>query len=195
MFCVTRHETMDGQVVLVTGATRGIGEQIAVQLEALGATVYAGARAIADVAADDQRPVELDVTDDGTMRRAIDRIRSEAGRLDALVNNAGIGGPGAPLHESGIEAVDETLAVNLRGPIVLTKLALPLLLERPGGRVVNVSSGMGALGEGMSGGYPPYRISKAGLNGLTTYLHGEYADDGLIANAACPGWVLSLIHI
>ena len=64
-----------------------------------------------------------------------------------------------------------------------------VMLERSGGRVVNVSSGMGALGEGMSGTYPPYRISKAGLNGLTVYLHGEYAEDGLIANAACPGWV------
>jgi NAD(P)-dependent dehydrogenase (short-subunit alcohol dehydrogenase family) len=81
------------------------------------------------------------------------------------------------------------LDVNLRGPVVLTRVALPLLLARPGGRVVNVSSGMGALAEGMSGTFPPYRISKAGLNGLTVYLHGEYGAEGLIANAACPGWV------
>jgi NAD(P)-dependent dehydrogenase (short-subunit alcohol dehydrogenase family) len=55
--------------------------------------------------------------------------------------------------------------------------------------VVNVSSGMGALGQGMSGGSPGYRVSKTGLNGLTAYLHGEYGDEGLLANVACPGWV------
>lgn len=189
MVTVDRYDSMEGQVALVTGATRGIGERIATRLAEAGATVYAGARDVDDVTADDRRPIELDVTDDGTMERVIDRIEAQAGRLDVLVNNAGIGGPRAPLHENETVEIDATLDVNLRGPVVLTGLALALLLERPGGRVVNVSSGMGALGEGMSGPYPPYRISKAGLNGLTTYLHGEYAEEGLIANAACPGWV------
>jgi NAD(P)-dependent dehydrogenase (short-subunit alcohol dehydrogenase family) len=73
--------------------------------------------------------------------------------------------------------------------MVLCKHAVPLLLQGDGGRVVNVSSGMGALGEGMSGGSPSYRVSKTGLNGLTAYLHGEYGDRGLIANSVCPGWV------
>jgi hypothetical protein len=189
MTTIDRYDSLDGQTVLVTGATRGIGEQIAAQLAELGATVYAGARDTAAISADDQRPVELDVTDDETMRAAVDRIEAEAGRLDVLVNNAGIAGPREPLAENAIEDVDTTLAVNLRGPVVLTKLALPLLLEREGGRVVNVSSGMGALGEGMSGTYGPYRVTKAGLNGLTAYLHGEYEAEGLIANSACPGWV------
>jgi hypothetical protein len=189
MTTIDRYDSLDGQTVLVTGATRGIGEQIAAQLAELGATVYAGARDTAAISADDQRPVELDVTDDETMRAAVDRIEAEAGRLDVLVNNAGIAGPREPLAENAIEDVDTTLAVNLRGPVVLTKLALPLLLEREGGRVVNVSSGMGALGEGMSGTYGPYRVTKAGLNGLTAYLHGEYGAEGLIANSACPGWV------
>lgn len=186
---VKRHDSLDGQVALVTGATRGIGAQIAVQLADLGATVYAGARDTADISSEDLRPVKLDVTDDETMSRATDRISSERGRLDVLVNNAGIAGPRSPLHEADTPEIDTTFDVNLRGSVVLTKLAIPLLLARSGGRVVNVSSGMGALGEGMSGTYPAYRISKAGLNGLTTYLHGEYADDGLLANAACPGWV------
>jgi NAD(P)-dependent dehydrogenase (short-subunit alcohol dehydrogenase family) len=186
---IDRYDSLEGQVALVTGATRGIGEQIASQLTEQGATVYAGARDTADVSADDQRPVNLDVTDDDTMRAAIDRIEAEAGRLDVLVNNAGIAGPRKPLAENDIEDIDATLAVNLRGPVVLTKLALPLLLDREGGRVVNVSSGMGALGEPMSGTYGPYRVTKAGLNGLTAYLHGEYGEEGLIANSACPGWV------
>ena len=184
------YDSLDGQVALVTGTTRGIGEEIASQLTDLGATVYAGARDTGDVSAPDQRPLELDVTDDGTMRAAVDHVADEAGRLDVLVNNAGASGPEAPLHENDVAEIDGTLDVNLRGPVVLAKLALPLLLDRRGGRVVNVSSGMGALGEGMTGGCPPYRVSKAGLNGLTTYLHGEYADERLVANAACPGCAL-----
>ncbi|WP_122089532.1 SDR family NAD(P)-dependent oxidoreductase [Halalkalicoccus subterraneus] len=186
---IDRHASLDGQVALVTGATRGIGRSIAIGLGSLGATVYAGARNIDDVDAEGQRAIELDVTDDGTMRAAIDRIDEEASRLDVLVNNAGVAGSEAPLHEAEVEGIDATFGVNLRGPVVLTRFALPHLLKRPGGRVVNVSSGMGALGEGMSGGHPPYRVSKAGLNGLTVYLHGEYGDEGLLANAACPGWI------
>ncbi len=183
------YESLVGQTTLVTGATRGIGVEIANALEANGATVYAGARDPTDVGSASQRPIELDVTNDRSIAAAVARLDDEVGQLDVLVNNAGVAGPEAPLHEVGIDEIDATFAVNLRGPVALTSRALPLLLESPGGRVVNVSSGMGALGEGMSGGYPPYRISKAGLNGLTVYLHGEYGSDGLIANAACPGWV------
>jgi NAD(P)-dependent dehydrogenase (short-subunit alcohol dehydrogenase family) len=186
---IDRYDSLDGQVALVTGANRGIGAEIAAELVDLGATVYAGARRPDDVTADDQRPVELDVTNDRSMRTAVERIDGEEDRLDVLVNNAGIGGPSAALHRLEPRDIDAVFDVNLRGPTVLTRLALPLLLDRPGGRVVNVSSGMGALGEGMSGGSAPYRIAKTGLNGLTTYLHGEYGEDGLLANAACPGWV------
>ncbi len=186
---VDTYDSLSGQVVLVTGANRGIGEQIARILAEHDATVYAGARDPEDVTAGGQRPIQLDVTDDAEMRAAVDRVEAEAGRLDALVNNAGVRGPTEPLHEAAVEGVDETLAVNLRGPVVLTRYALPLLLEREGGRVVNLSSGLGTLGAGMDGGSPAYRVSKTGLNGLTASLHGEYADEGLVANAARPGWV------
>lgn len=183
------HEDLSGQVVLVTGATRGIGAEIAAGLAAYGATVYAGARDTDDVTASGTEPIELDVTNDGRIEAAIDRIARGEGRLDALVNNAGIGGPSEPLEEASIEGIDRAFETNLRGPVVLTKAALPLLTEREGGRVVNVSSGMGALTEAMSGGSPAYRISKAGLNALTVYLDGEYGDRGLIANSVSPGWV------
>jgi hypothetical protein len=186
---VDTYDDLSGQVALVTGANRGIGEQIARELAERGATVYAGSRDPDAVTAADQRPLALDVTDDAEMHEAVEHVESEAGRLDVLVNNAGVRGPTEPLDEAPIEGVDATLAVNLRGPVVLTKLALPLLLEREGARVVNVSSGLGALGSGMDGGSPPYRVSKTGLNGLTAYLHGEYGDEGLLANAARPGWV------
>ncbi|WP_435333406.1 SDR family NAD(P)-dependent oxidoreductase [Haloarchaeobius sp. TZWWS8] len=182
-------DTLDGQVALVTGANRGIGRQIAADLVDRGATVYAGIRDTGADVPDGQRPVRLDVTDDGSIETAIATVEDETGRLDVLVNNAGISGPREPLVDAPVDGIDRVLATNLRGPAVLTKHALPLLLERPGGRVVNVSSGMGALGEAQSGGSPGYRVSKTGLNGLTAYLHGEYGDDGLLANSVCPGWV------
>lgn len=182
-------DDLTDQVALVSGASRGIGAEIARQLTDLGATVYAGARDVNDIMPALGTPVTLDVSDVTEMKAAIAQITESAGRLDILVNNAGVGGPREPLEEVSVIDLDATLAVNLRGPIVLTSLALPMLLSRPGGRIVNVSSGMGALGEGMQGSYPPYRISKAGLNALTVYLDGEYGDRGLIANAACPGWV------
>lgn len=177
-------------VALVTGATRGIGAEIAAKLVDLGATVYAGARDPDDVTAPDQRAIRLDVTEDDEIRAAVDRIERERGTLDVLVNNAGVFPRSGPLHEMNIEDFDRTMAVNLRGPVLLTKHALPSLLDGTGGRVVTLSSGLGRFTAGrMSGRYPAYRLSKVGVGGLTAYLDGEYGDEGLIANAVSPGWV------
>ena len=177
-------------VALVTGATRGIGAEIAAELADLGATVYAGARDPDDVAASDQHAVRLDVTEDEEIRSAVDRIEREQGSLDVLVNNAGVFPRSGPLHEMDPADFDRTMAVNLRGPVALTKHALPPLLDGTGGRVVTLSSGLGQFTDGqMDGGYPAYRLSKVGVGGLTAYLDGEYGDQGLIANAVSPGWV------
>lgn len=184
---VPLYETLEGQVALVTGATRGIGKRIADGLVDHGATVYAGARDTDDISSDDRRAIELDVTVDAQRETAIERIREETGRLDVLVNNAGIMDSRESLAEMSGEIIDRTLATNLHGPIHLTREALDLLLDRPGGRVVNVSSGLGKLTDPQTGGMPAYRISKTGLNGLTKYLDGEY--DDLLANSVCPGYV------
>ncbi len=190
------HDRLDGQVALVTGANRGIGAQVAADLAALGATVYAGSRkldamqGVETESGGHVRPVRLDVTDESSIEAAVAAAVDGSGRLDVLVNNAGIGDwHGATLDVLDTERIDAVLATNLRGPMLACKHALPHLLEHEGGRVVNVSSGMGALGEGMSGSAPAYRVSKTGLNGLTAYLHGEYAGRGLLANSVCPGWV------
>jgi hypothetical protein len=187
---VDLYDSLEGQVALVTGATRGIGAAIAAELADLGATVYAGARDTDDVTAPDQRPVRLDVTEEAEIEAATDRIAEEAGRLDVVVNNAGIFRRSGPLAGMRTEDLDRTLAVNLRGPTLVTKHSLPMLLDGEGGRVVNLSSDLGQFTGGQMGGdYPPYRLSKVGLGGLTAYLHGEYRSAGLLANAASPGWV------
>jgi NAD(P)-dependent dehydrogenase (short-subunit alcohol dehydrogenase family) len=183
----TLYDALDGQVALVTGANRGIGRQVAANLLDLGATVYCGTRdPDADVPGE---PVELDVTVEASIRAAVDRIADEQGRFDVLVNNAGIGEFVDDIEAMTSEQFDRTMAVNVRGPVLLAKYAIPHLMAHEGGRIVNLSSGMGALGEAQSGGSPAYRISKTAINGLTAYLHGEYGDRGLLANSVCPGWV------
>lgn len=187
---IRRYERLDDQVALVTGATRGIGAAIADGLVDRGATVYAGARDVDDITSSDRRAVELDVTEEATIAAAVDRVDDEVGRLDVLVNNAGIFPESGPLHEMDTGDLDRTLAVNLRGPTLVSKHALPLLLDREGGRVVTMSSGLGQFTGGeMGGAYPPYRLSKVGVAGLTAYLDGEYGPEGLLANAVNPGWV------
>jgi len=158
--------TLSNDVALVTGATRGIGAEIAARLSELGATVYAGARDRNDVTAPDQHAVRLDVTEDKTVRAAMDRIEREQDSLDIVVNNAGVFSRSGPLHEMDMADFDRTTAVNLRGPVVVTKHALPLLLDETGGRVVTLSSGLGQFTEGQMGGqYPAYRLSKVGVGG------------------------------
>lgn len=190
------YDRLDGQTVLISGATRGIGATVTAQLFDLGASVFAGARDPKDLAGleDDTNgkviPVRLDVMDETTIEAAVERAVRATGRLDVVVNNAGIGDfRGKVLTSLDTQLLDEVLATNLRGPMLMAKHALPHLITRPGGRVINVSSGMGALTGGMGGTAPSYRISKTGLNGLTSYLHGEYGPRGLMANSVCPGWV------
>ncbi len=131
------YESLDEQVALITGATRGIGAAIASELTDLGATVYAGARDTDDITDPDQRAIRLDVTDESEIETAIDRIADEVGQLDILVNNAGVFNRSGPLHEMSIDEFDHTLEVNLRGPTLVTKHALSLLLEQDGARVVH----------------------------------------------------------
>lgn len=193
---IPQHDRLDGHVALVSGANRGIGAAIAAGLSELGCTVYAGTRDLealegVEEASDGRiRPVALDVQDEASIEAAVAKAVEDGGRLDMVVNNAGIGDwHGTILEDLETDRLDAVLQTNLRGPMLVAKHTVPHLLERQGGRVVNVSSGMGALGEGMSGSAPAYRVTKTGLNGLTAYLHGEYGPRGLIAASVCPGWV------
>ena len=177
------------RVALVSGASRGIGAEIARQLaDEHRLLVFAGGRDPADVETGERvAAIQLDVTDQASVDSAIERVRADRGRLDVLVNNAGIGGSYTDTAaELDLEQARETLETNLFGAWRLTKAALPLLRDSEDGRIVNVSSGAGQLDD-MQGGYPAYRISKSGLNALTRILAAE--EPAVRTNALCPGWV------
>ncbi len=177
------------RVALVSGASRGIGAEIARELAAEhGFRVFAGARDPGDVESGERiEPVRLDVTDQATVDAVRERIESDPGRLDVLVNNAGITGPwSVTAAAQDLDDAHAILETNLFGAWRLAQAALPLLRESDDPRIVNVSSGAGQL-EGMSGGYPAYRMSKAGLNALTRILASE--ERRVSVNSICPGWV------
>jgi len=178
----------DRRVALVSGSSRGIGAEIARELAAdHGFLVYAGARNPEDVAEQDGVvPVRLDVIDQASVDAARDRIASEVGRLDSLVNNAGIYGDPVGAADYDLDRAHEVLEVNTFGPWRLIEAFLPLLRESDVPRIVNVSSGAGQLSD-MNGGRAAYRLSKAALNALTRTLASD--ERWLKVNTMCPGWV------
>jgi NAD(P)-dependent dehydrogenase (short-subunit alcohol dehydrogenase family) len=185
----------NGQIALVTGANRGIGRETARQLAAQGYTVIVTARdaAKAEAAAaeieGDTRPLACDVSDPASIDAAIAAVTADPGRLDVLVNNAGVGLDwGVSGTEPDFEKIQATLETNLFGAYRMAIGLLPLLRASEHARIVNVSSGMGGVNE-MGGWSPGYRISKAGLNAVTRILSTELADAGVLVNSACPGLV------
>ena len=202
----------DTRVALVTGANKGIGLQIAKDLAARGFAVLVGSRDLergetaAKTVGADARALQLDVTDQASIAAAAERIHNEVGRLDVLVNNAGItnaGEPGRPLQEmaqSGLMSVvslDEVRTVwetNVFGVIAVTQAMLPLLREAPAGRVVNVASSGGSLTLNSDPTNPhramfgTYSASKAAANAVTVAFAADLEADGIKVNAACPGF-------
>ncbi len=185
----------DGRVVLVSGANRGIGREVVCQLAERGMTVILGSRdeekgRTAAEGIDGEVVVRrLDVTDEKGIRNLAHEVEEEFGRLDVLVNNAGVA---LDAGESGLSAdldvVRETLEMNLFGAWQLCEVFVPLMQRNGYGRIVNVSSGMGALND-MGGGSPAYRVSKTALNALTRILASELRGSGILVNSVCPGWV------
>jgi NAD(P)-dependent dehydrogenase (short-subunit alcohol dehydrogenase family) len=131
-------------------------------------------------------PIQLDVTDEDTIFAARQRVESDSGRLDALVNNAGVYGDPTGAAGYDIDGAHVVLEVNTFGPWRLIEAFLPLLRESDAPRIVNVSSGAGQLSD-MNGGRAAYRISKAGHNALTRTLASD--ERWVKVNAMCPGWV------
>ncbi|MDX3186600.1 SDR family NAD(P)-dependent oxidoreductase [[Kitasatospora] papulosa] len=182
------------RVILITGANRGLGREVAAQLAADGETVLLSARngeAAAQAAAEiggDTHPVQLDTSDPANIKAAAAQIEAEHGRLDVLVNN--VGGvfdyaQKASIADLGV--VQEALEINLFSAWRVTQAMVPLLRKASGARIVNVSSEAASL-ERMGAGTPAYGASKAALNALTRSLAAELAEDGVTVHAASPGW-------
>jgi NAD(P)-dependent dehydrogenase (short-subunit alcohol dehydrogenase family) len=196
-------------IALVTGANRGIGYATAARLGQAGVQIIVGARdrekghaAAASLREQgtDAVALQLDVTDDNSVRDAAEVVRAEHGHVDMLINNAGILPEAAAAHRvSGPMDLDifrETFATNLFGVVATTEAFLPLLLAAPAGRIVNVSSTVASLidqSDPDSKYYglvvPAYQASKAALNSITIALSKSLANTNIKVNAVCPGWV------
>jgi len=196
--------TTPEKVALVTGANRGIGKAIAQGLARDGFTVFLGARdaskgeqAAKDLKADgDVRFIALDVTDAASVNSAQQAIAEQTGRLDVLVNNAGIGvAPGSRFKEPIEEIPDNMRAVyetSVFAVVTVTNAFMPLLLKSPAGRVVNVTSKRGSIGEeGAWVGRPnmTYSSSKTALNAITAHYGRSLATTNIRVNGAAPGHV------
>lgn len=195
--------TTSHQIALVTGGNKGLGFETARQLARQGFTVWLGARdqargeaAVAALSGDgDVRFLQLDVTDSDSVDAAAQRVGQETG-LDVLVNNAGVAvaeGDGRPSTVE-LDTIERTYAVNLLGPLRVTRAFLPLLRRSPAGRIVNVSSTLGSLTAVTSPGNPfaevpafAYTTSKTTLNAVTAWLAVELADTTIKVNSVCPG--------
>jgi NAD(P)-dependent dehydrogenase (short-subunit alcohol dehydrogenase family) len=184
------------RVALVSGGNRGIGREVARRLAAGGYTVVIGTRnpargeQVAEELGDGVMARQLDVTEEESVARCIAAIDDQFGRLDVLVNNAGIEGGGwsTDAADVDLDEVRDVLETNLFGAWRLTQAVLPLMRRHGYGRIVNLSSGMGQLDD-MGGHAPGYRISKVGLNALTRMLNAELEGENILVNSCCPGWV------
>ena len=194
----------DKKVALITGANKGIGKEIARQLGALGMTVLIGARdrqrgeeAATELTANgaDAHPVVLDVTDQASIDAALKQVESGYGRLDVLVNNAGIALDTGSASSVDLDTLRRTYETNVFGVFSVTKAFLPLLKKSEAGRIVNLSSGLGSLSQNADpeweyGAVKPlaYNSSKAALNMMTVIFAAELKELGIKVNAADPGY-------
>jgi NAD(P)-dependent dehydrogenase (short-subunit alcohol dehydrogenase family) len=184
-------------VIVVTGGNRGIGFEICRQLASRGAHVVLTARkheaglAAVKQLADKQLSVhyhQLDVTDAASMAGLKDYLEGNYGRLDGLINNAGILPDGdASAQLVGVETIRATLETNALAPLRLSQLLTPLLKRSTAGRIINQSSGMAGFST-MKGDHAAYRLSKVALNGVTAILADELRGSVRV-NSVCPGWV------
>lgn len=193
-------DELAGKVAIVTGGAGGIGSATAQALAAAGATVV-----VADLESAPYEDVTkalvdeghhavghaVDLTDEASIAALVQDVVAELGGLDILDNNAAathLAPLDADLLHLPVEVFDQAIAVNLRGPMLLAKHALPALIERGGGVIVNISSGLSLTGETAT---PAYAASKAAVNSLTRHIATTYGAQGIRCNAVAPGLIES----
>lgn len=194
-------------VSLITGGNRGIGRATAEKLAALGHQVIVAARdaEAAGLAADEirraggqARGLQLDVTDTDGVRRAAEEVRATEGRLDLLVNNAGVlpEATGNSSEAVSLELFVETFRTNVFGVVAVVEAFLPLLRESEAGRIVNLSTRMGSLTDQLDPAspyygmvVPAYQASKAAVNNITIALSKSLAGTPITVTSVCPGFV------
>ncbi len=185
-------------ITLITGGNRGIGLEVSRQLIAKGHTVLLtsrdlekGQKAAATIPEGPGQVfvIEMDVTNTDSINAARDDIQARFGRLDVLVNNAGIDyDRDQNVLSADLDRVRRILETNLFGVWSVTNAFLPLLRESDNPRIVNVSSEAGSIA-GIEGWAPGYSTSKAALNALTVITAKELRREGFLVNAVCPGWI------
>lgn len=187
----------DRLVAIVTGGNRGIGHEICKELSKAGCNVVLtsrneeeGRRAVAKLHQYDNVAYRrLDVTDSKDIASLRDWILKTYGRVDILINNAGVYlDEGVSVFDVDENLMQDTIAVNFYGAFHMCRAFVPIMRQNGYGRIVNVSSGYGAMSE-MGGYVAAYRISKAALNALTLIMANELRGGNIKVNAVCPGWV------
>lgn len=188
---------MERRIALVTGGNRGIGYEICKELAGIGCHVILtsrneedGRRAVAKLDSGDKIVFrKLDITDTEEIEALRNWIVDTYGRLDILINNAGVYlDEGVSVFNVGEKTMRDTLEVNFYGAFNLCRAFVPVMRKNGYSRIVNVSSGYGAMSE-MGGQVAAYRISKAALNALSLIMAHELRDSNIKVNAVCPSWV------
>ncbi len=186
--------TLTQQIAVVTGAGRGIGRAIALKFAAAGADVVCVSRTVenSEKVATEVRALgrrawafAVDVSDPAAIAAASEKILAEAGRVDVLVNNAGVTKDGLLMRMSEADW-DTVLNTNLRGAFLLTKAFTRAFLKQRSGRIINIASVIGLIG---NAGQCNYAASKAGLIGFTKSVAKEFGSRGVTCNAIAPGFI------
>jgi 3-oxoacyl-[acyl-carrier protein] reductase len=187
--------TLKDKVALITGAGRGIGKAVAVAYARAGAKLALCARTASEL---DQTVSELrslkvqvegwvcDVSLEEPVREFVGAALKKFGRIDVLVNNAGVMTRPVPMTELEIKKWDYTMAVNLRGPFLITQAVLPIMMKQKSGSIINVSS---MIGRGAYANFIAYATSKWGLEGFTQTLAAEARSSSIRVNSVEPGYV------